>query len=231
MSSGNTPENINRALRQSLDRMGTDSIDIFELHSWDRQVPIGESLAALAEHVGAGRIRDIGCSNLSGAQLGEALRASASLGCPRFEVVQPPYSLAAPEAQEDLFPICRQEQIAVTTYSPLADGFRAGKYTPDRSKFPGGSRFHIIPGHADKYFSDRNFRIVGQLRRKSEELGLPMVRLAMAWAMSHPDVTSVLVGARNTSHIDNALAALEMQLDPALRDEMSSWGDPVTRDS
>ena len=154
----------------------------------------------------------------------EALKASAAGGHERFEAVQPRYSLATPEAEDDVFPTCRQEQIAVTTYSPLAAGFLSGKYSPDRSKFPKGSRFYIKPGHADAYFSERGFRIVDRLREKSKALGLPMVRLAMAWAMAHPDVTSVLVGARTADHIDNALAALEMGMPPDLRAEMSAWG-------
>ena len=224
VSSGNSPENIRKAMAASLERLGGEAIDIYELHSWDPDVPIAESLDVLTEEVKSGHIQVIGCSNLSGTQLHEAIDACAAHGYSRIEVVQPPYSLAAPGAEEDLFPLCRKERIGVTTYSPLAAGFLTGKYTPDRSSFPEGSRFHIIPAHADIYFSGRNFRLVEQLRDKADELGLPPVRLAMAWAMSHPDVTSVLVGARKTEHIDNALAAFEMKLDPDLREQMSSWG-------
>jgi aryl-alcohol dehydrogenase-like predicted oxidoreductase len=210
-------------LTTSLDRLNTDYVDIYELHNPDADVPIGESLGALMDHVNAGRIRTIGCSNFSRDELREALDASAAGGYARFEVTQPPYSLADSGAQDDLFPMCREEQIAVTTYSPLAAGFLTGKYTPDRSQFPKGSRFDVIPGHADVYFSDRNFAVVDRLRERAKEVGLPMVRLAMAWAMSHPDVTSVLVGARTLDHVDNALAAFEMGLDSKLRNEMSAW--------
>ena len=111
----------------------------------------------------------------------------------------------------------------MTSYSPLAAGFLAGKYTPDRTKFPTGTRFDIMPAHADVYFSDHNFRVVERLRELAAELGIPMVRLAMAWAMTHPDVTTVLIGARKTEHIDNALLAADMQLDPQLRQRMSRW--------
>ena len=223
VSSGNSPENINRALAASLDRLKTDTIDIYELHKPDPEVPLHETLSALAAHIASGRIRVIGCSNLNADELRRALEASASEGYPRFEVIQPPYSLASPSAQDELFPLCRREGIAVTPYSPLAAGFLTGKYTADRSAFPVGSRYYISPGHADIYFTDRNFTVVEKLRAKSLETGLPMTRLAMAWAMTHPDVTSVLVGARRLDHIDNALEVLEMGLDPALRDEMSSW--------
>ena len=153
----------------------------------------------------------------------QALDASAAGGYARFEIAQPHYNLAAPGVQEDLFPLCREQEIAVTPFSPLGAGFLAGKYTPDRDQFPKGSRFDVIPAHADDYFSERNFRVVEKLRQKAEEVGLPMVRLAMAWAMTHVDVTSVLVGARRTEHIDNALEAMHMGLEEGVRAEMSAW--------
>ena len=223
VSSGNSPENIARALRVSLERLQVDCVDIYELHSPDETVPIAESLAALDEEVRAGRIGTVGCSNFNAAQLREALDASAREGYARFEVVQPPYNLADPGAQDELFPLCRREEVGVTSYSPLAAGFLAGKYTPDRNDFPKGSRFDVIPGHADIYFNDRNFRNVKRLRALADNRGLPMVRMAMAWAMGHPDITSVLVGARHSGHLDNAFEALALKVDTELRDEMSSW--------
>ena len=223
VSSGNSPENIARALRVSLERLQVDSVDIYELHSPDETVPIVESLAALDEEVRAGRIGTVGCSNFNAAQLREALDASDREGYARFEVVQPPYNLADPGAQDELFPLCRREEVGITSYSPLAAGFLAGKYTPDRNAFPTGSRFDVIPGHADIYFSDRNFRNVERLRALADTRGLPMVRMAMAWAMGHPDITSVLVGARHAGHLNNAFDALALTADTELRDEMSSW--------
>ncbi|MCY4545018.1 MAG: aldo/keto reductase [Gemmatimonadetes bacterium] len=223
VSSGNRPENIARALQVSLDRLQVDCIDIYELHSPDESVPIDESLAVLDQAVTDGRIRTVGCSNFNASQLQEALDASARHGYARFEVIQPPYNLADPGAQDELFPLCRREEVGVTSYSPLAAGFLTGKYTPDRNDFPRGSRFDVIPGHADIYFNDRNFRNVERLRALSDSRGLPMVRLAMAWAMGHPDVTSVIVGARHTGHLDNAFEALDLRTDTQLRDEMSSW--------
>ncbi len=223
VSSGNKPENIARALQVSLDRLQVDCVDIYELHSPDESVPIDESLAVLDQAVAAGRIKTVGCSNFNASQFQEALDASARHGYARFEVVQPPYNLADPGAQDELFPLCRREEVGVTSYSPLAAGFLTGKYTPDRNDFPRGSRFDVIPGHADIYFNDRNFRNVERLRALSDSRGLPMVRLAMVWAMGHPDVTSVIVGARHTGHLDNAFEALALRTDSELRDEMSSW--------
>ena len=222
VSSGNRPDNIRKQVAASLDRLGVTCIDIYKLHKWEDDVPIDETLDALNEQVQAGAIKVIGCSNFSVEHLQASLDAGRD-GQSRFEITQPPYNLADRSAEAHMFDLCRREQIAVTPYSPLAAGFLAGKYTPDRSQFPKGTRFDIAPAHADVYFSDRNFRIVEQLREKAKALDIPMVRLAMAWAMAHPDITAVLVGARKREHIDNALSAAEMGLDASLRDEMSAW--------
>ena len=223
VSSGGGADNIPRALSASLERLGTDHVDIYKMHSPDTETPIAETLAALSAEVEAGRVSVIGGSNYSAPQLREALNASATGGHARFEVAEPPYNIVQREAEDELFPICQGEGIAVTSFSPLAAGFLTGKYTPDRSRVPAGTRFDVAPGHIDLYFSERNFKVVDMLRDRAAALGLPMARLAMAWAMKHPAVTSVLVGARTPAHVDNALAAFEMRLDPDLRAEMSGW--------
>ena len=222
VGTGNDPENVRKVLTASLDRLGVDSVDMYKLHSPD-DTPIAETLAAMSEEVAAGRTRAIGCSNFSADQLAEALEASEANGLSRFDVIQPPYSLALPDADEDIFPICEREQVAVTSYSPLGAGFLTGKYTPDRSQFPEGSRYHIVPAHADIYFSDRNFRVIDLLREQAERSQTTMVRLALAWAMRHPAVTSILVGARNSDHIDNALAALDIAINDDLWTQMRNW--------
>ena len=223
VSSGNSAGNIKKQMLASLDRLEVDCVDVYMLHSPDENVPIEETMDALNEEIDAGRTKVIGCSNFSGFQLREALDVSTKKGYARFEISEPRYNLADRLAEIDHFPICRKEGITVMPYSPLAAGFLTGKYVSDRSKFPKGARFDISPGHADIYFTDRNFQIVKHLRDKSLETSVPMVRLAMAWAMSHPDVTATLIGARTTAHIDNALQAAEMTFDLTLREEMNNW--------
>ena len=223
VSSGNRPDNIGRALATSLERLQTDRIDIYKLHGPDETVPIDESLDALGQAVDAGQVEIIGCSNFSAGQLEQALKASQRLGLPRFEITQPSYSLVETRAANDLLPLCQQENIAFTPYSPLAAGFLSGKYTPDRDNFPKGSRFDVIPAHADDYFSEHNFRLIDQLRRLSTTSGQSMVRLAMAWVAANPQVTSTLVGVRTRAHLDNALAALEQGLDPDLRATLDAF--------
>ena len=226
VSTGASADNIRKRVVESLERLNVDCIDVYKIHEPDDRVPIGESLDALNEQVTAGHVRVIGSSNFSADQMREALEVSRLKRLARFEITQPRYNLAVRTCESDLLPLCGRKQIAVTTYSPLGAGFLAGKYSPanERQGFPAGSRFDVSPAHADEYFSDRNFRVVEHLRAKANELGVPMVRLAMAWAMTHPLVTAVLVGARTTAHIDNALEAMAMGLEPALRKQMSSWG-------
>ncbi|HWB95276.1 MAG TPA: aldo/keto reductase, partial [Bryobacteraceae bacterium] len=123
-------------------------------------------------------------------------------------------------------PLCREEQIGFLGYSPLGAGFLAGKYSPDRSALPPGTRFHVIPGHVDVYFREPNFRVVEQLHQTAAQWGVPPLRMALRWVLDHPDVTTVLCGARTRSHLENALAALtwhppapwppELAVEPAL---------------
>jgi aryl-alcohol dehydrogenase-like predicted oxidoreductase len=218
-----TASHIAQAIEDSLERLQTETIDIYMFHSFDPETPLEESLTAMTEAVRRGKVRTIGCSNFTADQLSSALEVSPRLGLQRLEAVQPNYSLVARDIEEDLLPLCRKEQVAAVTYSPLGAGFLSGKYTADRSAFPKGSRFHVIPAHADVYFSERNFGVVEQLRKKSEVTGLPMVRLAMAWVLRNPDVTSVLVGARTTAHLDNALMAMEMDFPQEWMAEMNTW--------
>ena len=222
VSTGGSAKNIVLELERSLDRLATDYLDVYYMHVPNRDVPIDETLDALTSEVRAGRIGVIGCSNYSAAQLQEALDASTAGGYNRFEILQPPYNLVQPEAEAELFPLCRREQISVATYSPLGAGLLTGRFDPDRP-IPAGTRFYVAPDYIDIYFTERNFRIVARLREKAAELGIPMVRLASAWTMSHPDVTSVVIGADTTQHVDEALAAYAMALDPDLRSEMSAW--------
>src|SRR5207344_2765205 len=136
------------------------------------------------------------------------LEISRRNGLKPFQVIENNYNLAAPDLEREILPLTRREQIGVLTYSPLAAGFLTGKYTPDRSAFPKGTRFDVVPGHADVYFSERNFRIVDRLREMAERVAVPAARLAMAWVLKNASVNTVLVGARTTAHLDNAVAAI-----------------------
>lgn len=233
LGSGGKPEAVRKVVLQSLERLQTDYIDIFKLHSPFPDVPIAETLDALTSEVRAGRIKVIGGSNFTTLELNGAIDASKKHGYARFEIIQPPYCLAITdklgyvtryECERDMFPLAKQEGIAVTPYSPLGAGFLTGKYTPDRKDIPKGTRYDVAPAHADIYFTDQNFRILDKLRARAKQMDVSMSQLALAWVMSNPDVTSTLIGAREPAHIDQAIAAHEMKLKPKVREEMSLWG-------
>ena len=224
VSTGGGAENVAAELGSSLERLNTDYVDVYYMHVPNREgTPISETLEALTKEVEAGRVCAIGCSNYGAGQLREALDASTSGGYRRFEIVQPPYSLVSRDIEETMLPLCREEEISVATYSPLGAGLLAGTATPDRSRAPRGSRFYVAPDYMDLYYTEANFRMVELLRARAAELGVPMTRLAMAWVLSNQDVTAMLVGADDTRQLDEAVAAYEMRLDPAVRSEMSAW--------
>jgi aryl-alcohol dehydrogenase-like predicted oxidoreductase len=219
-----TKQHVLEAINASLQRLQTDWIDLYLFHSFDATTPLAEGLEAMTLAVEQGKIRAGGCSNFSASQLEQSLDISKHGGCRRLEEIQPPYSLVARQIEADLLPLCEKERIGVVAYSPLAAGFLSGKYEPDRSAIPKGSRFDVIPGHADIYFNERNFDIVERLRRKSKEVDVSMVRLAMGWLLQKKNITSVLVGATRVDHLENAVAAMGMPFPKEWMDEMNAWG-------
>ncbi len=223
VSTNGTPEQIANSLSASLERLQTDTLDIYMLHGEFPNVPIRETLEALDHEVHSGRIRTLGCSNFSLKALQEAQQAASDHQLTRFEVIEPPFSLADAAPRDHLLPYCVRESIATMTYSPLAAGFLTGKYSSPDHAIPKGTRFDIIPGHSDVYFSEQNFQIVEKLRQLANERGQTMVRLAMQWVFDQPGVSSILVGARKRSHLDNALEALTSTLPPDLKEEMDHW--------
>ena len=221
---GGRPEDIKQSLHDSLERLQTDYVDFYLFHRSFLSVPIRESLEALTGEVRAGRIRAIGCSNFTFAEVQEAQAIARQCGLARIEAVQPAFNLANPSGRHDLLPWCAQEQIAVLTYSPLAAGFLSGKYSPGGA-IPKGTRFDVSPGHTDVYFNKRSFHILEQLRALSAELGQPMPHLAMAWVIQQPAIASVIVGARTQEQLDNALTARDEPLAPEIIARMNAWLD------
>ncbi|MCX6623988.1 MAG: aldo/keto reductase [Acidobacteria bacterium] len=211
------------SLSRSLERLQTDRVDVYLYHSFDASTPPEEAAAAMDEVLQSGLARAGGCSNYDAPQLRQALDVSRANGLRRFEVIQNNYNLAVPGIAGDLLPLCRREELGVLAYSPLGAGFLTGKYTPDRTNLPAGSRFHVIPGHVDVYFSDRNFRVVDRLHEFAARVNVPAQRLAMAWVLQHPDVTNMLVGSRTTEQLENAMAALAFHLPSDWLDEMNAW--------
>ena len=216
-----TREHILESAEQSLRRLQTDRIDLFKVHNWDPEVPLSETIDALNTLVEQGKARYIGSSNYDADQLAQALQESAASGCARMEATQPNYNLVVRDIEEALLPLCAEHQIGVVSYSPLGAGFLTGKYRR-QGPVPEGTRFDVIPGHQDIYFKDEYFDIIEGLRAKSTESGRSMIDLALAWVIGQPGISSVLVGARDTSQIDQAFAAEAAGLADEVRAELSN---------
>ena len=217
-------EHVSQALDASLGRLQTDCVDIYMYHSFDAATPVDDRVAALDQVVRSGKARHAACSNYDAEQLRESLQTATRLGMCPFEVIEPNYNLLVRDIESATLPLCQENGIGVMSYSPLGAGFLTGKYTPDRNAFPERTRFHVIPGHADIYFSEKNFAIVDQLHVFAERVGVPALRLAIGWVLKNPAVDIVLVGARSTTHLDNAIAAEAMDFPAEWHAEMSAWG-------
>jgi len=205
-------QHVREALEATLERLNTDYLDLYLFHSFDSKTPLEQALEAMNEVRESGLTRSIGGRNFTGSQLRDALAASDRYGLPRLEATEAVCNLAIRTAEDDLLPLCIAETLGFLAYSPLAAGFLTGKYSGDRSSLPAGSRFDVIPGHADLYFNEQSFRALSELQLLAQQTGVPAAQLAIAWVLARTGVTSVLCGARTISHLENALAAAKLDL-------------------
>ncbi|MEZ4860344.1 MAG: aldo/keto reductase [Caldilineaceae bacterium] len=217
-----TAEHIPAAAEASLRRLQTDVIDLYQLHAFDKNTPLEESLEALSKLVAAGKVRYLGCSNFAAWQLCKALWRADVNGWPRLESVQPNYNLAIRDIEAELLPLCADQQIGVLSYSPLGAGFLTGKYSKSWTA-PQGTRFDIMPDHWKIYENALSMQRMENLRAKAQATGISMVQLALAWVLGQPGITSTLIGCRNTNQVDQAFEAAAMGLSPELRAELNSW--------
>jgi len=195
---------VHWAVEDSLRRLGTDRIDLYQLHTPDPKVPIEDTLGALDELVREGKVREIGCSNFSAVQLRAAEKA-ARVGAARFVSVQNEYSLLHREPEGDVLPECERAGMAFIPYFPLANGLLTGKYRQGQNA-PAGSRLHS--GRGNRLLTDRNLTIVERLIEFSERQGHTILELAFSWLLTRPAVASVIAGATSPKQArSNAAAA------------------------
>ncbi len=213
-----TPENIAAALAASAARLGLDTIDLFYLHKWDATVDTSGALAALDRLVREGRVRTLGASNFTAAQLAPLVERQRAEGLAPFRALQNNHNLAVREVDTPLRDFCVQQDMAIVTYSPLGAGFLTGKH---RTGVQPGSRFAFSPGHQDIYFNPEAQRRLESLASVSARTGHSLAHLALAWAMHQPGTSCVLIGGRGPIYIDQALTALAFN-DPALFAELES---------
>ena len=206
---GAKPEYIKRAVEDSLRRLGTDHIDLYQLHRPDPDVPITDTLGALDALVQVGKVREIGCSNFSVAQLQEAASALKP-GAARFVSVQNEYSLLHRDPERDVLPECERTGIAFLPYFPLASGLLTGKYRRGRTA-PAGSRLSGGGWKADQ-LTDQNLSIVESLLAFATARGHTLIELAISWLLAHTPVTSVIAGATSPEQVKTNTSAAAWHL-------------------
>jgi aryl-alcohol dehydrogenase (NADP+) len=225
---GASRKHVLDAIDGSLRRLRTDYVDLYQLHHWDAQTPIDESLRALDDVVRAGKARYVGCSNFHAYQVARALGRSEALNLTRFDSIQPRYNLLFRQIERELLPLCREEGIGVIPYNPLAGGFLSGKHRRDTGP-TAGTRFTLgnaAERYQDRYWHEREFETVEALRPLAAEAGMPLARLAVAWMLAEPVITSPIVGASRPEQLDDVLPATEKPLDAALKARL----DELTRE-
>ena len=210
--SGARPEYVQRAAEDSLRRLGTDYIDLYQLHQPDPDVPIADTLGALNRLVEAGKVREIGCSNFSLAQLKEA-EAAVGKGAARFISLQNEYSLLHRQPEQDVLPECERAGIAFLPYFPLANGLLTGKYRRGQPA-PQGSRIARESQFA-RYLTERNFALVESLTEFASSRGHSILELALSWLAACPVVASVISGATSPQQVKANAAAVAWRLGQA----------------
>ena len=228
---GASRHHILRACEASLKRLGTDVIDLYQIHLQDGTTPIEETMRALDDLVTAGKIRYAGCSNYTGYRLTEALWASDKRNQVRFESVQLQWSLAIRDCEREMIPACRAFGLGVLVWSPLASGFLSGKY--DRNTRPEGSRLASWGDSWQHLATERNFAVIDTLRAIAAAHEATPAAVALAWLLSRPETSSIILGARTTDQLAGNLAALSVNLTPADLQQLGAvstmdWGYPYS---
>ena len=225
---GTSRKHVMNAIDASLKRLGTDYIDLYQVHHFDPSTPIDETAEAFDAVVRSGKARYIGCSNYQAWRLARALGRSEALHLAKFVCVQPRYNLLFRQIERELLPLCEEEGIAVIPYNPLAAGLLTGKH--QRSAGPAeGGRFTLGTAakmYTDRYWHDREFDAIEAIAQIARESGIEMTTLAVAWVLANPAITAPIIGASKPGQLAASVAAAEVKL-PA---EVKARLDELTHD-
>jgi aryl-alcohol dehydrogenase-like predicted oxidoreductase len=208
---------IQRAVEDSLKRLQTDYIDLYQAHQDDPQTPLEETLEAFAGLIEQGKVRAIGASNYTGKRLAEALAVSRERGYPRYESLQPNYNLYdRAEYETEMEPICVENNVGVINYFSLAKGFLTGKYRSeaDLSKSPRGQGIK-------RYLDERGFRILRALDEVAEQFDSTPARVALAWLIARPSITAPIASATSLAQLDDLIAATRLELDQSAIEKLN----------
>ena len=227
---GASRRHVMQAVEASLRRLNTDRIDVYFLHHFDKLTPVEEMLRALDDLVHQGKILYPAASNWAAWQVAKALGISASEGLARFECLQPMYNLVKRQAEVEILPLAESEQVGVIPYSPLGGGLLTGKYTTTQK--PDAGRIVENAMYAKRYSEEAYYEIATRFTAYAQDKGCHPATLAVAWVMTHPAVTAAIIGARNTTQLESSLAALDIDMTPEWRAEISalSYTPPPAHD-
>jgi len=209
---GAKPDYVRRACEDSLRRLRTDRIDLYQLHQPDPETPIADTLGALDELVKSGKVREIGCSNFSVAQQREAKAVSEKEGRARFVSVQNQFSLLHRDPEAEVLPECAREGLAFLPFFPLASGMLTGKYRRGQP-LPEGTR--LAKKSSSSFLNDRNLDVAEELIHFAAFRGHSLLELAFSWLLSHPPVASVIAGATSPEQVRGNVKAAAWHLTPA----------------
>jgi aryl-alcohol dehydrogenase-like predicted oxidoreductase len=227
---GGSRKHLLDAVDGSLTRLGTDYIDLYQLHFDDPATPLDETLEALDTIVRTGKARYIGVSNFLAYRLARAVGRTETLGLSRVSSVQPRYSLLFRQIERELLPLAGEEGIAVIPFNPLAGGLLSGKYTHDVTPTEGRFSTQVGAQFADlyneRYWHQREFDTVEQLKSVAAEIGQPLSTLSVAWVLANPTITAVILGASRPDQLTDTLAAVDLNLDTTVKATL----DDITRE-
>ncbi|MDR5831178.1 aldo/keto reductase [Caballeronia sp. LP006] len=224
------------AIDASLKRLGTDYVDLYQLHNDDRDTPLDEMLEALDIIVRSGKARYVGVSNFLAYRLARALGRADVLRTARFVSVQPRYNLLFRQIERELLPLTVEEGLAVIPYNPLAGGLLTGKHKHDAA--PSDGRFTATVGKAgemyqQRYWHEREFQTIEKLKDVAKENGRSLASTSLAWVLANPAVTSAIIGASRVEQLDETLATVDQPIDTELKAKLDDltveyrWGDAL----
>jgi aryl-alcohol dehydrogenase-like predicted oxidoreductase len=217
---GLSRRHVLKACEDSLRRLQTDFVDLYQAHAPDPDTPQEETLRAFDDLVSQGKVRYVGCSNYPAWVVALGLGISARLGLARWDCVQPRYNLLYREVEGELLPLCRDQGLGVIAYNPLAGGFLTGKYRSLDKPVP-GTRFTLGKTgdlYRERYWQQAQLEAVERLRRFLEPRGKSPVQVAVAWVLAQPGITAAIVGASRPEQLDESLAAVNVTLDAEERE-------------
>src|ERR1700712_19731 len=231
---GLTRRHLQRALDDSLRRLGVDCVDLYQVHSWDPLTPIAETLRTLDGFVRQGKIRYIGLSNFTGWQVQKAMATAAALGLEAPVTLQPQYSLLVRELEWEIVPSCLDAGLGLVPWSPLGGGWLTGKYTRD-ARPTGATRLGENPDRGVEAYdrragAERTWAVVDAVQSIAESSGPSMAQVALAWLADRPGVTSVILGARTVEQLNDNLGAADLHLEPADLELLGKASDPTAAD-